>query len=698
MGRRISVLGALVAVVAGLCAAAAPAWAVGEVTPRAGIGGCFSLNGSDGIGGSCTTLAQLPKPGVRAISPNGLSVYAINRDASPSLGHALAVLDRDPVTGALTQKAGQAGCFSHDGENGSGDGDCTVWRGPEVPMDVEVSPDGEHVYVAGYSNDRKVGGVEKSDSIIAVLDRDPATGALTQSPTAAGCVVDADTSSTCGHVAELSELPRRMVFSPGGAELYVLMESKERVTPELEDGVATLHRNATTGALTQAPDGCITADAPGGICHTGNGLVNLYDIAISPDGKTVYVASSDERAGGQGGGPGTIAILDRHATTGELSQDTGLGGCLSQNGDGRGEGSKTQMDPNPECTVVAGMYKPEALLVSPDSEQLYAALYSVHAIMIFDRESDGDLARRPGAAGCVGQGVPVLGASCTSPTAAYGPFGLALSADGRTLYVTDEETLKIVDRDPETGALAAKAGFDHCVSRDGIDSGSTTTLPDQDCVKDGRIDPGTVTVAPGDEHVYIGALNGILLYDRAADDGGGGGTDPGPSPDPGSGPNPDPTGSGGPPGGGNTNPISEPSATPLPRANFYALNSVGNSRTLWNSKAGSTYILIASDFEGTLGTAADGHWKPYVPKPGGKSPTVTVSKARRIKVTPRSFVLPPHGSKKVKLKFPRAMRKVVVKNRRRALVTLRLTFTGPLGDRVTRTETVLVKPPKRRNR
>ena len=76
------------------------------------------------------------------VSPDGASAYYAG-------GAALAVFDRGPATGALTQKAGTAGCVSQDGTgDGLTEGQCAVGRGLEGVADVVASPDGASVYTA----------------------------------------------------------------------------------------------------------------------------------------------------------------------------------------------------------------------------------------------------------------------------------------------------------------------------------------------------------------------------------------------------------------------------------------------------------------------------------------------------------------------------------------------------------------------
>src|SRR5262245_44726771 len=86
-------------------------------------------------------------------------------------------------------------------------------------------------------------------------------------------------------------------------------------------GVAMLVQ-ADPGALTQLE--CINEDGNVG-CADGRGLSGAYSVAVSPDGKHVYVAAV---------GDGGVAVFERNKRTGTLTQPAGTGGCIREGGDG----------------------------------------------------------------------------------------------------------------------------------------------------------------------------------------------------------------------------------------------------------------------------------------------------------------------------------------------------------------------------
>ena len=142
------------------------------------------------------------------------------------------------------------------------------------------------------------------------------TGDLTQPAGTAGCISE-DGSGPCADGHGLSGAER------GGGE----PGRKERLRRLFRsDAVARLNRNTTTGAITQPAGtaGCISEDGSGP-CADGHGLDSPRRVAVSPDGKSVYVASCYSNA---------VVRLNRNTTTGAISQPAGTAGCISETGSG----------------------------------------------------------------------------------------------------------------------------------------------------------------------------------------------------------------------------------------------------------------------------------------------------------------------------------------------------------------------------
>jgi DNA-binding beta-propeller fold protein YncE len=350
----------------------------GAIGQPPGPAGCVSETGS---GGLCADGHALINPHAVAVSPDGKSVYVAS-----SASDAVARLNRNPTTGAITQPAGTAGCVSETGA-----GPCVDGRGLDNPSGVAVSPDGKSVYVSSYDSDA-----------VARLNRNPTTGAITQPAGTAGCVSE-DGTGPCadGHGLRGAS---SVAVSPDGKSVYVASLSSV--------AVARLNRNPTTGAITQPAGtaGCVSEDGTGP-CADGHGLSATRGVAVSPDGKTVYVASLDSDA---------VARLNRNTTTGAISQPAGIAGCVSETGAG-------------PCADGHGLLHAAQVAVSPDGKSVYVASAFSDAVARLNRNpTTGAITQPAGTAGCVSE----TGAGpCADGHALQGPEGVAVSADGKSVYV-----------------------------------------------------------------------------------------------------------------------------------------------------------------------------------------------------------------------------------------------------------------------
>ncbi len=118
---------------------------------------CVSLSST---GGACTVSGSSDGLWKVVVAPGGVHAYGVAYDSQ-----ALMIFDRNPSTGALTQRAGAAGCLS---ESGSG---CTLARGLVAVNSVVISPDGANLYVAAGA-----GGSATLAGSLAVFDRNPEHG------------------------------------------------------------------------------------------------------------------------------------------------------------------------------------------------------------------------------------------------------------------------------------------------------------------------------------------------------------------------------------------------------------------------------------------------------------------------------------------------------------------------------------------
>jgi 6-phosphogluconolactonase (cycloisomerase 2 family) len=213
------------------------------------------------------------------ISPNGLHAYTTR------FGTGLSVFDRDPATGALTQKPGSAGCITDSGNDSTGAATCATGRVLNGAYSISLDPaGGRTLYVTAYN--------DKGIAIFHV----GADGTLTQLAGPGGCVTlsgqDNTKSLTCTTGRAL-EGPYGVTISPDDGTLY----ATELTNGRTEGGVAVFSIDPSTGALTQLSGaaGCLTVDgASSGVanaCGFGTALGAAYQPVVSPDGRSVYIAS-----------------------------------------------------------------------------------------------------------------------------------------------------------------------------------------------------------------------------------------------------------------------------------------------------------------------------------------------------------------------------------------------------------------------
>ena len=161
---------------------------------------------------------QIPDPecsvarglrGVRslAISPDGHSLYASGAatDIDWLYSSQIVVLARDPLSGALSQLEGARGCVHHRGQQNEGCARARRGLGGAAG-DVAVSPSGTAVYVA-------------TGDGVALLDRDPLTGALTPHPGRSGCVLPSPRYGCRGGLPRL--VFASLTLPPRGPALYL---------------------------------------------------------------------------------------------------------------------------------------------------------------------------------------------------------------------------------------------------------------------------------------------------------------------------------------------------------------------------------------------------------------------------------------------------------------------------------------------
>jgi DNA-binding beta-propeller fold protein YncE len=450
----------------------------GGLTQQAGRAGCVSADGTGGYSdaataGECAVAPAVGLPTALVLSPDGHNAYVA--------GHreAVAVLDRDPRSGALAAKRGPGGCLSRDGTPGgertrrlhakSAFGrvrSCATGRGLFGVTDVALSPDGRNAYV---------GSVEG----LAILDRD-GRGALTQKRGPEGCLTrtgstrgSATGRGTCGRARGLYGVSS-VTVSPDGRTVYVTSVD-----------VLAFQRDARTGALTQIPGraGCVAATRVGEggrDCVADPAVEGATSLVLSPDGRHAYAAS-----GTDAGAAGAVAILARDRATGALTPVPGRRGCVSAAAG---------------CAHARDLRGAAAVATSPDGANAYVVSFLGCAIAVFDRDAkSGTLVQKRGDAGsatrhgdrgaCENRGA--------GQVSGFVGGAVALSPDGRTVVVTARAGVAMYARAPG-GALRYRG----CVSDDG--EGSCEDVKALNV-------PIAPVVSPDGRDLYVAAFGGDAI-------------------------------------------------------------------------------------------------------------------------------------------------------------------------------------------
>src|SRR5205823_3446121 len=192
----------------------------------------------------------------------------------------------------------------------------------------------------------------------------------------------------------------------------------------ISDAVARVTRNTTTGAITQPAGsaGCVS-ETGAGPCADGHALYGPLSVAVSADGKSVYVASSNDVDGFNFSN--AVARFTRNRTTGAITQPAGSAGCVSETGAG-------------PCARGHGLGGPASVAVSADGKSVYAASFFSDAVARLVRNTTtGAITQPAGSAGCVSE----TGAeACADGHGLSGPRSVAVSADGKSVYVASEKS------------------------------------------------------------------------------------------------------------------------------------------------------------------------------------------------------------------------------------------------------------------
>lgn len=428
---------------AGVLALAGVAWgATGSLT----YSGCVANGGLNGC--EAPRLDSMGTNVGLAATPDGRRLYVAAVNGS------LTWFERDPATGDLS--AGD--CFADAGRH-----ECR-----DIPHDsldaasgVAVSPDGDSVYVTSEEPTSAINRFKLSD-----------TGRLGYRSCLANGGGSAGTRGCTRPPRNSLDSNEAIAISPDGRSAYVASSGSNSITWfDIESNGELRYR------------GCVADRGKHG-CQdpTHDSLGGAFDVAVSDDGKSVYATALHGDA---------VTRFDR-LSSGALAYK----GCIANNGK-----SGCQRPPH---NALGGA---DALAVSPDGRSVYVAAFGDDAVVGFDRLPGGRLEPN----GCFADG----GAhGCRRPlqSSLHAANGIVVSPDGRSVYVSAMSG-PAVNGGPgavtwfgrsSTGALTSRG----CIADMGKHGCKPTPL-------ESLGSPESIVTSPDGGSVYVGSYGrAVSIFDR----------------------------------------------------------------------------------------------------------------------------------------------------------------------------------------
>ena len=305
---------------------------------------------------------------------------------------------------------------------------CVQLDPPAQAADVELSPDGRHLYAAVWNLGSGYNGLR---------------------------IFDVGTGGTLGlrsgAAATTDQAPSDVDFSSDGRTVYVAAGNQ----------LLVYARDTTSGAL-----GLVKCVGPAP-CTPVTAATSFEAVALSPDSASVYARGANQ-----------LVVFDRNAGNGTLAQKLGLAGCLAE-------------ESVLPCTPTAGLAgSGNEIAVSPDGRHVYASNQSPGGMAVFSRAGDGSLASAGcitvgGTSGLTGGAECLAGSSTLAQATAanidpQGAHVVVSGPNGNTVFRRDSSTGGLAQTDcvdevgagpPPTGCREVKgaAGNDAAFTPDGND-------------------------------------------------------------------------------------------------------------------------------------------------------------------------------------------------------------------------------------
>ena len=427
------------------------------------------------------SLASTPEPIRIATAEIGGNGYAFVTDTA---NNQVVEFTINPSTGLLSEAtwASPDGASYPTGAAATGSGPI----GLAVNTDPVNNSDDPYLYVAA-------GNVDEYDIT-------PGTGALSSAVS-----VNDTTGAYAGGDASA------MAIAPDGNELYVGNDGPAFISLFTVAADGTLSADATptfasgtspttpaagslpsagtpvtpvAGTLTQSsPNDCITSDTfssaqgPGcnysGLQPPSGSMTDSYQPVVSPDGRFAYVVSLG----------GDLDEFSRNPSSGALTYLN----CVSANSDCSGAANNN----------LNGMDGPQEMAISPDGTSAYVVTSGGsdgNALVEFTRSpSTGLLSYQ----GCFSSSSD--DSTCTSSVGIDNPYGVTVSPDGTSVYVTSNTDSSIIEFSRSGNSPLTEQG---CITTDTTNPGGCGTVDGGADLSDLDV-PLSVQVSPDDRDVYV---------------------------------------------------------------------------------------------------------------------------------------------------------------------------------------------------
>jgi WD40 repeat protein len=306
-----------------------------------------------------------------------------------------------------------------------------------------------------------------TDNAIAIFDRNTSTGRLTQKSGILGCITVTGATAT-NESCNLIAPPDPAVLTNPTA-MAISGDGKS---------LYVVSNQGRLGSFNRASDGGLTFNDSSNLC--GNGCA-LGAVAVSPDGANVYPAGA--------GSNGIIAIYRRNTTAGATLGDIGSGfrTCFSVSTCGQ---SATNLGTISE------------VVVTPDNKQVLLAIQNQNLVLAWDRMTSGanvgDVTPTTATDHCVSNGGV---GSCQTRGGIITPQSLAVTDGGKSVLVGSQQSLVTLGRTASTGALTPPAG--NCVGYPTNPFSGCSATPGASCCTT-FYQAREVTATPDGKEAYFG--------------------------------------------------------------------------------------------------------------------------------------------------------------------------------------------------